>query len=258
MRFKFNSKPLPVTEYRKHWQKWQAFPVAEQLATIEQQIVDPLIAKKFGQHLLQISMAGSPPLHQKSFIENKTLLEFEYPVVGSERTIISRPDDLSIGNETIDCLILHHVLEFSEDPHKILRESLRVLVSGGQLFILGFNPYSFWGLRKLLTVRNEAPWSGTYYSQYRLADWLRLLDLKLEKTRFGFFNLPIKQGTFPGRFKQVEAIGRNYNCFFGGVYVMVARKQVGGLIPLQKRWAGPRIMSFPVSEPTTRNLAKTE
>jgi SAM-dependent methyltransferase len=258
MRSNFHSKLSPITDCRKQWQNWQQFPIANELAVIEQQIIDPLIARKFGQQLLQISMAGAPPLHQKSFITNKTLLQFQYPADDAETTIISRPDDLSVGNEIIDCLILHHVLEFSEDPHKILRESLRVLVSGGQLFIVGFNPYSFWGLRKLLSVRHEAPWSGTYYSQYRVADWLRLLDMKLEKTCFGFFNLPIKYATFPGKFKQVESFGRNYNCFFGGIYVMVARKQVAGLIPLQKAWSGPQIQSFPVSEPTTRNLIKTE
>ncbi len=254
MRSLLHFNPPSVTLCRQQWQLWQQCPLAKELAEIEQRVIDPLVARKFGRHLLQISMAGSPPLHRKSPIGNKTFLSFDYPVSDPQVSVVSRPDFLSIANESVDVLILHHVLEFSEDPHKVLREALRVLVSGGQLFIIGFNPLSAWWLRKLFTFKRRAPWSGHYYSQRRVADWLRLLDIRLEDTSFGFFKLPTNQKKLLDVAYKLEVFGQNYNCFFGGIYVMVARKQVAGLMPLQQAWHQHQIISIPVTEPTTRCL----
>lgn len=254
MRTLFQSKPLSASKCRQQWKQWQDCTLAKDLGHIEQQIIDPLVAKKFGRHLLQISMAGSPPLHRNSPIINKTLLHFHYPLLDSDVSLVSRPDYLSIANESIDALILHHVLEFSNDPHKVLREALRVLVSGGQLIIVGFNPLSTWWLRRLFTLKRQAPWFGHYYTQYRVADWLRLLDIKLEETYLGFFKPPVNQKKLLEFSDKFERFGQIYNCFFGGIYVMVARKQVGGLLPLEKGWNKHQIISIPVAEPTTRCL----
>jgi ubiquinone/menaquinone biosynthesis C-methylase UbiE len=45
-------------------------------------------------------------------------------------------------------VVLPHTLEFSADPHHVLREVERVLVPEGRVVISGFNPASLWGLRQ--------------------------------------------------------------------------------------------------------------
>ena len=45
--------------------------------------------------------------------------------------------ELPFANECLDLLILPHVLEFSSDPHQILREAERVLRPEGRLIISG-------------------------------------------------------------------------------------------------------------------------
>ena len=240
------------------WKEWQYCSLAQDLSHVEQAVLDSVLSKKFGRQLLQISMAGENVLYENSPIANKTLLHLEFPAKLTTNAMVSSPDYLSIANESIDALVLHHVLEFSNDPHKVLRESLRVLVSGGQLFIIGFNPFSFWGIRKLMSLSKRAPWTGHYYSQHRVADWLRLLDIKLEQTHYGFFKPPLDYIQLLKTSKKVELLGQNYNCFFGSFYVMVARKQVAGLIPLERPRRKRQIIQFPVAEPTTRNLKESE
>jgi len=232
--------------------------VAQNLANLEQQVVEPLVAHSFGNHLLQISMAGAPPLYRSSPIANKTTVHFDYPVSGLGQALVSEPDYLAVATERVDALILHHVLEFATNPHQVLREAQRVTAAGGQLFVIGFNPWSLWSLRKCFSnSRSSAPWRGNYLSSVRVSDWLNLLDFQIQCTRFGCFHFPVNNERLINSCRGIERLGQKYNCLVGGFYVMVARKQIAGLIPLRDNKIKRRILRFPITEPTTRSL-KTE
>lgn len=232
--------------------------MARDLAVLEQGIIDPLMERTFGNHLLQISMAGTQPLYQQSRVANKTTIHFEHPVSGLGHAIVSEPDYLAVANERVDVLILHHVLEFSANPHQVLREAQRVLSSGGHLFVLGFNPWSLWALKKMIAFPRYAPWCGSYFSHARVSDWLNLLDFNLQNTQFGFFKFPVNSEKVISGWDRMEQLGQKYNCFFGGFYVMVARKQIAGLTPLRSEKIRRRIIPFPVTEPTTRSLKSSD
>ena len=53
--------------------------------------------------------------------------------------------ELPFASHSLDLVVLPHVLEFSTDPHQVLREVERVLIPEGQVIICGFNPTSLWG-----------------------------------------------------------------------------------------------------------------
>ena len=77
--------------------------------------------------------------------------------------VVADPRHLPLASQSMDLVVLPHVLEFSEDPHQILREAERVLMSEGQIVIAGFNPLSLWGLkRRLGRKRPEYPWCGDF------------------------------------------------------------------------------------------------
>ena len=59
------------------------------------------------------------------------------------------PDFLPIETNSIDLVLLPHILEFSSNPHQILREVQRVLMPEGHVIVCGFNPRSLWGVRGL-------------------------------------------------------------------------------------------------------------
>lgn len=227
--------------------------LASALADLEQRLLDDILEKKFGTELLQISMAGGTPLYDSSPITNKTLLHFEYPVEGLGHAIVAQPEHLPIANEQMDLIILHHVLEYSKNPHQVVRDAQRALASGGQLVIVGFNPWSLWQLRKFLTLKQRAPWNGRYLSEQRLSDWLRLLDCKPEDVQFAFYGLPLGSQWLFDACRRMETFLRRFNFHFGSCYVMVARKQTAGSIPLRESRKKTSILSFPITEPTTRN-----
>ena len=249
----FSKKTPSIIQSQHEWRKWEASNIAHHLAALEQAIIDPLMERTFGHQLLQISIAGSPSLHQNSPIVNKAILHFSYPVQGLGHALISEPEYLAIANEHVDVLILHHVLEFSNNPHQVLREAQRVLSAGGYLFVVGFNPWSLWALKKAFALARKAPWNGNYLSYGRISDWMRLLDFNLQNTQFGFFKFPASNEQFMASCDWLEQAGQKYNCFFGGFYVMVARKQILGVTPLRSIKTRRRIIPFPVTEPTTRS-----
>lgn len=254
----FRKPKQSLIERQGEWRQWQDSNMAANLAALEKQVVDPLMSKTFGNHLLQLSIAGSQPLWEASRVANQTIVHFDFPVEGLGHALVSEPDYLAVSNESMDVVILHHVLEFSPSPHQILREAQRVLASGGFLFVLGFNPWSLWSLKRCFSLSNAAPWRGSYLSRTRVSDWLNLLDFQLQDTQFGYFKFPVNNPKLIASCNQLERYGQKYNCFLGGFYVMVARKQVVGLTPLRTEKLARRIIPFPITEPTTRSLKTSD
>lgn len=254
MRNLYQKQKPNILQSRREWQLWQTSALGSALIAQEQEILGALLRKIAGRELLQISIAGGLQLYEKSPIVNKTLVHFEYPVSGLGNAVVSLPEYLPICNESVDVIILHHVLEFSDNPHQILREAHRALASGGQLFVVGFNPWSFWALRKTLTYPKKAPWAGCFLSRNRLYDWLNLLDFKLQHIRFAQFGWPFSGCSDGRKYSWLEKMGQKYNCFLGGFYVLCARKQVVGMTPVSQKGFRKPIIVFPATEPIIRNL----
>jgi SAM-dependent methyltransferase len=151
--------------------------------------------------------------------------------------IVGRVNELPFEKDSLDVVMLHHLLDFYESPHPILREVARVVIPSGHLVIVGFNPWSMWGLWKLMPfVRKKPPWNGATILPGRLMDWLTLLDFKIDRAIYGFYRLP---PLVKNRFKLPDfsqGLSRKINWPFGAVYVIVARKQVSTLTPIQPRW----------------------
>ena len=82
-------------------------------------------------------------------------------------------DCLPFPSNSIDGIVLHHVLEVGADPRAVLREVQRVLQPGGRVIICGFNSLSFWGvLRWRNTFRGLMP-----LSSIRIQDWISVLGI---------------------------------------------------------------------------------
>ncbi|MEE2979141.1 MAG: class I SAM-dependent methyltransferase, partial [Pseudomonadota bacterium] len=92
--------------------------------------------------------------------------------------VICRYDELPFASQSIDLVALPHVLEFTDDPHEVLREVARVLMPEGRLVITGFNPLSLWGMRqgmRRLGTESFLPAQSQMIAFTRLKDWLKLL-----------------------------------------------------------------------------------
>jgi SAM-dependent methyltransferase len=147
------------------------------------------------------------------------------------------PRSLPLASQSVDLVVLPHVLEFGAEPHQILREAERVLMPEGQIVISGFNPLSLWGAKRWMRrTRTEYPWCGDFIGLLRLRDWLKLLGFELNGGRFGCYAPPFSQSKWLERFAFMEKAGDRWWPICGGVYVVRAIKRVLGMRLVTPQW----------------------
>jgi SAM-dependent methyltransferase len=147
--------------------------------------------------------------------------------------------ELPFASQSLDLVVLPHLLEFTAEPHQILREVERVLIPEGQLIISGFNPASLWGMRQAagrLTGAPFLPRDGEFISLSRLKDWLKLLNMEVSRGQYGCYAPPCTTQKWLHRFGFMERAGARWWPYFGAVYVVRAIKRVQGM-----RLVGPAL-----------------
>ncbi|MEJ2742575.1 MAG: methyltransferase domain-containing protein [Gammaproteobacteria bacterium] len=161
---------------------------------------------------------------------------------------IGKMDALPFDSNSVDAMLLHHCLDTEMNPHSVLREACRVLMPGGSIVIAGFNPWSLWGLWRVITLqagfaRTPAPWGCRFVSPYRLSDWLNLLDFEVEgyETRVRWPTVYTARDTKErdpctarlGNAARFQSLSDRYLRHFGTVYIMVAKKREACMTPLR-------------------------
>src|SRR6185437_1747911 len=219
--------------------EWFKTCLGQYLLDREQNHFDEAVADVFGYNAMQI---GFP---QYDFLRaNRMPLQF-CAATEEGATVRATPDFLPIETNSIDLVLLPHVLEFSSNPHQILREVQRVLMPEGQVIVCGFNPRSLWGVRRALgsmegrflrSTETPFPWRGNFISLPRLKDWLTLLDFEITKDRLCCYAPPFTQEKWLKRFSFMEAAGDRWWPFSGGIYFLTAVKRVHGMRVIKPEW----------------------
>jgi SAM-dependent methyltransferase len=196
----------------------------------EQAQLDLAVVDIFGFNALQLGLpqydflrANRIPLRQKLG---------EYGAVD----VLCELGALPLASHSTDLIVLPHVLEFSDDPHQILREVERTLIPEGQVIIVGFNPYSLWGARQRLNRTGKFPWHGNYLSMLRLKDWLKLLGFEVDRGTLGAYAPPFEQQKWLQRCRLIETAGQRWWPFFGGVYLLRAIKRTHAMRLITPNW----------------------
>jgi len=211
--------------------EWFETPLGQYLLQQEQSYFDKAVADVFGFNAVQLGLA------RRDFLRMSRIpLRFASDRDGPGKVRLDIPQ-LPFATNSIDLLLLPHVLEFSENPHQILREAERVLMPEGHLVICGFNPRSLWGLSRMLRRKSgEYPWRGRFIALPRLKDWLALLGFEMAAGRLGCYVPPFKQEKWLHRFRFLEAAGDRWWAITGGVYFLQAVKRVQGLRLIKPNW----------------------
>lgn len=240
--------------------EWYARELGRSLLEYEQRELDGVLANLFGYYLLQVGAAMETYLLEGSRIRRHVIVDNYWPP-GHH---IAKPDRamrlyagshvLPVQSDSVDVAVLPHTLEFEQPSHEILREVERVLVAEGHVVILGFNPWSIWGLWRLLRWhrRQHPPWHGSFRSIYRIKDWLSLLGFDVVLVRSYFFRPPLQNEVMMRRLEWIENLGQRWWPYLGGGYIIVARKRVATLTPVKPRWRPRRSLLQPdIAKPTT-------
>jgi hypothetical protein len=138
------------------------------------------------------------------------------------RKIQAKSYALPIQSNSIDMIIVPHLLEFDAARFQTFRELERVLKPEGILIVLNFNPWSLSVRYQFLLDKKLAnSWRGHFISRSRLFDWLKVLNFEVvSKTEFYLNSTKTENGatalgfgscTFTSNAYAIRAIKRRYN-----------------------------------------------
>ncbi|MCL2829457.1 MAG: class I SAM-dependent methyltransferase [Betaproteobacteria bacterium] len=215
-------------------QSWAETAPGRYLLDWEMARISALIADVFGFNALQLGLA------ERDFLASSRIPLCQR--AGREGPIdaFCELSALPFASNSVDLVVLPHVLEFHREPHQILREVERILIPEGQLIIAGFNPHSLWGLERSLrhlSGRTKAfPWHGQYLPLLRVKDWLKLLGFEVERGNFGCYVPYCKNPKWLQHWRFLEFAGDRWWAFAGAVYLLRAVKRVRGMRLILPKW----------------------
>ncbi len=245
--------PIPQPSAALH--SWLTKPLGMQLLDLEAARVNAFADKLFGYEALLIGEQAMLGCLNNCSIKNKYVVNANIAVdPDRENILISRQDKLAIGSSLVDVVYLAHCLEFTNNPHEILREASRVLRADGHLIISMFNPFSMWGVwRSVAKLSHNVPWNANFISVVKLKDWLALLGFDIMRVNYFGFNLPLNKCHYVPNQKPsfLERCGQKFDLPIGGAYVIEASKRILPLTPITPAWhVKTGIIEDDVAEPT--------
>lgn len=215
----------------KTLQDWFETPLGQYLLDKERAYLDDVTPDVFGFHALQLGLPRFDLLRENRIAHRLRVACSDHPDVRA------KCHELPFATQSIDLVLLPHALEFAEHPHAILREVDRVMMPEGRLVILGFNPWSLWGLRSSIgPSRGDVPWNGHFVSLLRVKDWLALLGFDVSAGRLAGYAPPIDSERMRRRFGFMEPAGDRWWAVGGAVYMLQAIKRVRGMRLITPAW----------------------
>lgn len=243
--------PEPLGE--GDWQRWLASPPGRYVLDWEQARFDEAVGDIFGYHAVQCGEPELDALRANRMPHRVHALRPDDPVPAHDgpRVRIEQFEELPFDSQSLDLIVLPHVLEFSHDPHQVLREADRVLRPEGRLIVSGFNPVSLWGARQWMqrgVLPPFLPRDGHFIAVPRLRDWCKLLSFETERARYGCWRPPCRTQLWLDRARFMERAGDRWWPICGAVYMVSAVKRVRALRlvgPAWKRHASARAIAVP-------------
>jgi SAM-dependent methyltransferase len=243
-------KDVPVSARASSLCGWYRRPLGIALAEAELAALTERLTNLFGYHMLVIDPPWEQCALDDSRITHRVIQSVrppDHPGIG----LSADTDQWPIMTDSIDAVVLPHTLELSTNPHQVLREADRSLIPDGHLVILGFNPFSLWGLRGLLSRRSgELPWGARFRSLHRIKDWLGLLGFDTLHSHYLFQRPPVQSQRVLQRLQFMEPAGDAGHMLLSASYILVARKRSILMTPLRET-ARSHQRLFPVGMPSS-------
>jgi hypothetical protein len=90
---------------------------------------------------------------------------------------------LPIQSETVDLVLLPHLLEFDAHRFQTMREIERVMKPEANIIIINFNPLNIWVRMQILWDKKLSDsWRTHFITRSRILDWLKLLNFEVKTT----------------------------------------------------------------------------
>ncbi|MCM2679519.1 methyltransferase domain-containing protein [Echinimonas agarilytica] len=214
---------------------WQAMTHGDFLQQQISSAVEEWLPRLIGYYMLTLGplakgldLSASSCRHQLTVHDQK------------DADLITHLHQLPFQTDSVDACVLPLCLDFSSDPHQMLREAHRIVIPDGHLLIAGCNPLSLLMLGKLSpSHRKVAPWNGRFFTSHRMKDWLQLLGCEVvaEQTT-GYSSLMGKHTRHEG----FHQFGQKFAPWAGSIYLILAKKREVPLTPIRPSWQTSRQM----------------
>jgi SAM-dependent methyltransferase len=204
---------------------WYQTPRGKLLKELEAGYLQRSITVSCQQFILQIGGLGwENEFSDCTLYKNYTVLDAKALGCDETKKIQAKAYCLPLQSDSIDMIIVPHLLEFDSHRFQTMREVERVLKPEGLLVVLNFNPWSLWVRYQYLWDKKMADsWGGHFISRSRILDWLKLLNFEVTvSSEFNLDSVNSKHGKF---------IAHGHS-FFSTAYAIKAIKRRYNIIPL--------------------------
>lgn len=200
-------------------------PQGKLLQLLEEKYLGKAITVSCKQTILQVGGLG----RESKFIDcslyrKYIILDAKGEGCADAVKICGRSFKLPLQSETVDLVLLPHLLEFDANRFQTMREIERVLKPEGEVVIINFNLLNIWvRLQFLWDKKLSDSWRGYFISRSRITDWLKLLNFELKST---------SEFTLDSILTNAECFKFGKRTFFSMAYAVRAVKRQYTLIPL--------------------------
>lgn len=130
-------------------------------------------------------------------------------------------------NESIDIVIMPHIVDSYSSPIDILREAYRILKPEGKLYLSCFNKLSLWGFyQSFAKFFTATPWQSNFVTFLQLEDWLGELGFDIISSKSVGYYLPLNFKKVIALQALIDKISPNVSLPFGAVNLLEVHKRV--------------------------------
>ncbi|MBQ0746784.1 MAG: methyltransferase domain-containing protein [Marinobacter sp.] len=239
------SKIVDYPSRHESFEDWFQTPLGRSMLADQRRFLDQKLARLTGARQLQVSVSHRIPLANGTDFSQKVMTTPKWFTSIPDGVVVCDADELPFPGDSMDLVVLHHTADFSPYPHQALREAARVLRGEGMIAVVGFNPVSVWGLRRLISRHHAGPWGGRFLMRGRMEDWLHLLGFQVDVSVTRFFRLPLQRSGRKASGRFGERLTVSGLLPVGAYYCILAKKRVSACIPRRAAWRQNNVMGIP-------------
>ena len=208
---------------------WFKSKTAKKLIEQEKIIINKFIEDKFGYFAIQIGGDFT------DFLEHSRITKHLFNE-GALKNISFHTSSIPLSDESVDLIICPHFIEQGYNK-AIFDEFFRIIIPGGHIIIISFNPYSFAGIKNFFSFSMQFPWNSKFISMSVIQKQLEESGFSISEAKISNYQ-PIFYDDNHFFNNNLENIGNRWLPLFGNVFFIVAQKKVVSLTPIKPKWNG--------------------
>lgn len=236
---------------------WRYLPHGRYLLDAERKMLQSLLPRYFGYHLLQIGGPEHYDLLESSLINHHVRLTDEFAPGFAGSSVQANLDALPFLPNSVDLVLLPHTLDRLENAPALLKAVYDMLIPEGHIIILGYNGMSLWRLAKLWRHDDALLQRAQFHGAWQVRHWLSNAGFQIDYHKSVAHRPPIANERMLQRLLFMEPMGQLMWPNLGAVHLIVARKQVVSLTAIRPGVPAPPLsLGDPLTKPSSLNQHK--